>query len=185
VGSFASGGDISRLLAAYNLGMWTKGGSIDGTPTPDFESGAKGGMIDVHVSCSAPSAFSVDPNDKSTPWGKYVTYHPLIDHISPLDTRESIIPFDNGTILTGVDTIIYATGYNFSLPFAKSSDVPWSSSRLLDKTIGGGERRNGDKWEEGGIKGLGINGLDPLMLFLEGDRSVCFPVLRKSVKEGS
>lgn len=166
--------------------MWTKDGSIDGTPIPGFDSaGPIGGIIDVHVSCSAPSAFSVDPNDTSTPWGKYVTYHPLIDHIAPLDITDSIIHFDNGTTLQGVNTIIYASGYNFALPFAKSADLPWCNTPLFDKKIKEGERKNGEKWEEGGLKGSGVNGLDPLMLFLENDSSICFPVLRESESGGS
>lgn len=109
------------------------------------------------------------------PWGRYVTYHPIISRISA-----GIIEFEDGSTLEGVDSIIYATGYNFALPFAKVEDRPWCENAVFGGRIGDGEREGGDMWEEGGMKGLGVKGLDELMLFLEGDRSICFPVLRKS-----
>lgn len=183
VGSFASGGDISRLLAAYNLGMYTKtdnSANNGGTASHNGRSIiAPERQIDVHVSCSARSAFSVDTDDPDTPWGKYVTYHPLIDHISS-SGEDSIIHFEDETALEGVDTIIFATGYNFALPFAKGEDRPWCDSPLFDKRIEEGERELGHAWEKGGLKGLGVKGLDGLMLFMENDRSICFPVMRES-----
>lgn len=134
-------------------------------------------QIEVHVSCSAPSAFSVDPNDPNTPWGKYVTYHPMIEHVST-----STIHFEDETTLDDVDVVIYATGYNFALPFAKFEDRPWCDNPIFNGKIGSEERMGGDTWEEKGMKGLGVKGLDELMLFLEGDRSICFPVLREYLR---
>lgn len=213
VGSFASGGDISRLLAAYNIGMYTSEADHDdgGRPGSLVEPNKR---IDVHISCSAPSQYSVDPTDESTPWGKYVTYHPIISHISnglptpppsasstpsPMGTHDSntashrihpgilsgiaqssVVHFEDGSSLSDIDTIIFATGYNFAIPFAKSTDEPWTSTPLFSGRIRDGERAGGQKWEEGGVKGMGVEGLDELMLFLEGDRSLCFPVMRTS-----
>lgn len=80
-----------------------------------------------------------------------------------------------------IDTIIFATGYNNSLPFAKVTDEPWKSCRVLDGVISLEEReKGGDESEIGGQKGLHITGLDELLLFLKDDRTLSFPGLRKS-----
>jgi hypothetical protein len=77
--------------------------------------------------------------------------------------------------------IIFATGYNNSLPFAKATDEPWKSANVLDEVIREDEREGGDKWEIGGVKGLHMVGLDELLLFLKEDRSIAFPGLRTSL----
>lgn len=89
---------------------------------------------------------------------------------------------DDSETLQEVDVIIFATGYNFSLPFCKATDSPWDGARILDDQIRPGERDGGSESEVGGMKGLGVEGLDPLLLFLENDplRSIAFPVLRTS-----
>lgn len=76
-----------------------------------------------------------------------------------------------------MDTIIYATGYNFAYPFFKRADKPWDEVDLVDGVIRSGERKGGEEWEEGGVKGLGMKKLDELLLFLKGDRSIAFPAL--------
>jgi hypothetical protein len=82
-----------------------------------------------------------------------------------------------------VDTIIFATGYNFSLPFCKITDYPWSNAayRVLDEAIQPEERAGGKEEEAGGMKGLSMDKLDELMLFLRADigRSIAFPTLRE------
>jgi len=82
-----------------------------------------------------------------------------------------------------VDTIIFATGYNFSLPFCKITDYPWSDTKyqVLDEVIQEEERDGGRKGELGGMKGLSMDKLDEVMLFLEADegKSIAFPALRE------
>lgn len=179
VGSFASGSDIARQIASLNIGKYDP----HGRPlTPAAEEG-EGGFTRVYVSCSGGSpspGFANSPDDPTTPWMKYISYRPLISHI---DHQSGAIVFqDEGGTLDGIDTLLYATGYNFSLPFCKARDHPWDGIRILDETIGPGERTGGADSEEGGLKGLCMEGLDPLLLFLEDDRSrsIAFPTLRKS-----
>lgn len=164
VGSFASGSDLARQLASLNLDKYTPGG------TPLSTNGE--GFTKVYVSCSSPP----ETND---PWTPYITYLPLISHLSP----EGTIIFQDDQNLEGVDTIIFATGYNFSLPFCKITDHPWANStyRVLDEVIMPEERDGGKEDERGGMKGLSMVGLDELMLFLEADvgRSIAFPTLRE------
>lgn len=111
---------------------------------------------------------------------RYIDYRPLISHLEP---DGKIVFEDEGGELSEVDTIIYATGYNFSLPFCKVTDSPWRDMRILDGLIKDGERSGGSEREVGGMKGMGIEGLDPLLLFLENDeeRSIAFPTLRQSM----
>lgn len=178
VGSFASGSDIARQIASLNLGYYDPSGR---PLTPDPEETRR--FTRVYVSSSgAPSPmYSVTPDDPSTPWMKYIDYRPLISHVA----EDGVIHLqDKGGELSGVDTIIYATGYNFSLPFCKVTDAPWRDMRILDDRIRPGERDGGSEGEVGGMKGLGVEGLDPLLLFLENDqkRSIAFPVLRQSLR---
>jgi hypothetical protein len=122
---------------------------------------------------------------------------PLISHLEngeiifhPSSSESDTSSASNGTDGSGtkgrrltegeVDTIIFATGYNFALPFCKTSDSPWSSRPLLQDSITSEEREGGRKWEIGGMKGLTMQGMDPLLLFPEGDRSIAFPILRES-----
>jgi hypothetical protein len=132
------------------------------------------------VSCSSPP----ETNDLWTP---YITYLPLISHLSP----EGTIIFQDDQNLEGVDTIIFATGYNFSLPFCKITDHPWSDPtyQVLDGVIQPEERAGGKEEEAGGMKGLSMDKLDELMLFLRANvgRSIAFPTLRElssSLKSG-
>jgi hypothetical protein len=87
--------------------------------------------------------------------------------------------------LEDVDTIIFATGYNFSLPFCKNTDYPWSdpSYRVLDEVISLEEREGGREVDQGGIKGLCMDTdlLDGSMIFLRNDegRGIAFPTLRE------
>lgn len=168
-------------------------------------------MIDVHISSSGPTLHSPKANDPSQPCGKYITYRPIISSI-----RDDVVTFEDGTELKGVQTILFATGYNFALPFCKRTDAPWGAqgtseadglgngsengerpkvkarrtmgAGLLDGTIRpeewpekevGSHRDDGAPDEVGGIRGLQVNGLDPLMLFLEGDRTFALPALRE------
>lgn len=102
-----------------------------------------------------------------------------MSHIKPDGT---IVFQETEETLSGVDTIIFATGYNFNFPFCKTGDQPWDTTRMLDSQIHPGERDGGEESEVGGMKGLSVERLDPLLLFLENDtaRSIAFPVLRMS-----
>lgn len=110
----------------------------------------------------------------SGPWDEHITRVPLVDRV-----EGGKICFAGREPLEGVDTIIFATGYNFALPFCKRSDRPWCERMVLDTEIRDEERQGGEKRDVGGIKGLMQKDLDGLFLFLEGDRSIAFPVLRE------
>jgi hypothetical protein len=157
VGSFASGSDLARQLASMNIGKYEPNSSEEG-------------YTKVYVSCSTPP-------DTIDPWTPYITYLPLISHYQD----GKIILEDGQTVV--VDTVIFATGYNFCLPFCKITDRPWSDSkyRVLDEVIQAEEREVGREGEVGGMKGLSMDKLDEVMLFLQADegRSIAFPALRE------
>lgn len=165
VGSFASGSDLSRQIASLNLSKY----SPEGRPLSPDNQGY--GFTRVYVSSSGVSR--IVANDG--PWLRYTTHVPLIHHIDG-----GVVHFDAREPLEGVDTIIFATGYNFSLPFCKRRDRPWCERTVLDTEIGERERDGGETSEVEGIKGLAMRDLDELMLFLDGDRTISFPVLRES-----
>ncbi|KIR57530.1 hypothetical protein I312_101660 [Cryptococcus bacillisporus CA1280] len=189
VGSFASGGDISRLLASHNIGKYDPSGQpMTRSVTPDqkldnsssLKAATREGFIKVYVSSSGSTQHSASPDGPCAP---YIHNLPLISHLSlPSSAHpKGIIHFEDGQQLSGVDTIIYATGYNFAYPFFKREDKPWDEVGLVDGVIRNGERKGGEEWEEGGLKGLGMKKLDELLLFLEGDRSIAFPALSYQV----
>lgn len=157
VGSFASGSDLARQLASLNIGKYEPNSSEEG-------------YTKVYVSCSTPP-------DSIDPWTPYVTYLPLISHC-----QDGKLLLEDGKGVQ-VDTIIFATGYNFSLPFCKITDHPWSDPeyRVLDEVIQVEEREDGREREAGGMKGLSMDKLDEIMLFLEADegKSIAFPALRE------
>jgi hypothetical protein len=157
VGSFASGSDLARQLASLNIGKYE----------PDS---TEEGYTKVYVSCSTPP-------DSIDPWTPYITYLPLISYC-----QDGTMVLEDGQEVK-VDTIIFATGYNFSLPFCKITDYPWSDPRnqVLDEVIQPGEREGGREGEVSGMKGLSMDKLDEVMLFLQADegRSIAFPALRE------
>ncbi|WVF66927.1 hypothetical protein IAT40_001670 [Kwoniella sp. CBS 6097] len=180
VGSFASGGDISRLIASLNIDRY----SADGQP---LNGHSKEEFTRVWVSSSGSTAHSASQDG---PWAKFIRNVPLISHINPpsaehprglihfqppAESEEPVPP------LNAPEVIIYATGYNFLYPFFKATDAPWDKHKLVDGAVRKGEREKGDQWEVGGVKGQGMRGLDELMLFLEGDRTMAFPVLAYQV----
>lgn len=187
VGSFASGGDISRLLASHNIDKYDPSGQpLTRSLTPDqkidnsfsLKAATREGFIKVYVSSSGSTPHSASPDGPCAP---YIHNLPLISHLSSPSSAhpKGIIHFEDGQQLSGVDTIIYATGYNFAYPFFKREDKPWDEVGLVDGVIRNGERKGGEEWEVGGLKGLGMKKLDELLLFLEGDRSIAFPALCK------
>lgn len=157
------------------------------TPTPTQSQS----HTPVFVSSSGePNLFTAQHGDPQTPWVEHITYVPLISHLTPpTDSNPRGLvhfhPFPSATSATPeaieVDTIIFATGYNTSLPFFKASDEPWKCTKVLDGVIGAKERDGGDESEVGGMKGLTMKELDESLLFLkgDGDRSLAFPVLRE------
>ncbi|OCF34111.1 hypothetical protein I316_04059 [Kwoniella heveanensis BCC8398] len=185
VGSFASGGDISRLIASLNIDQFSPDGQpLNGHP--------KDGFTRVWVSSSGTTAHSASSDG---PWAKYIKNVPLISHFDPPSAEHprGLIHFQSPAAaesgsdsekvepLDAPEVIIYATGYNFLYPFFKATDAPWDKHKLVDGAVREGEREKGDQWEVGGVKGQGMRGLDDLMLFLEGDRTMAFPVLAYQV----
>ena len=184
VGSFASGSDVSRQLANLNVRSRTK---VDvesaASPLTPPEDDVQLHQTRVYQSSSpGPSSYAMPPGpgDPPQPWREYVMPVPLISHIDPPSKEhpKGLIHFQDGSEVDDVDTMIIATGYNFSLPFCRCSDPPWNTQPPLEGTI---ENNDGTANEgEGGIKGLAMQELDGLMLFLDGDRTISFPALRES-----
>lgn len=158
VGSFSSGSDISRLLGSLN---------IRGIPTKVYQSSTGIGN----------SSTADDPNE---PWRPYINKVPLIDRFEADGAKGRIyfksIPFIHEPI-DDVDVVIFATGYYNSLPFCKKKDEPWRSTRLLEEEIT--IKDGGDERDLGGMRGLHVEGLDEMLLFLADDRSLAFPGLRE------
>jgi len=174
VGAGNSGADIVRHLSSLNLGHYT----YQGEKTDDQED-----RPFTSVYQSVTGASKAGYNSGTEPWAPYIKTVATIDHFeSSSDERPRgaiHLKDDSKTILGDIDLIIFATGYNNSLPFAKANDGPWRSANVLDEVIREDEREGGDKWEIGGVKGLHMVGLDELLLFLKDDRSIAFPGLRK------
>ncbi|RXK41848.1 hypothetical protein M231_00847 [Tremella mesenterica] len=134
----------------------------------------------VYLSASSQTQYSNTPDQ---PWTPFIKFVPLIKSISPSTTNHTkgIINLQDDQQISDVDVIIFATGYYFSLPFCKTTDEPWISNGILKSYIDDGERENGWKDEIGGLKGLKMEGLDELLLFLKNDNSIAFPVLQYQI----
>ena len=178
VGSFASGSDLSRQLASLNIGLYTSTGEVMNGTKPSIP------FTKVYISTSGTVPPTSMPLDEPTPWREYITQVPIISHISPPSCSHprGLIHFNDKPPMEDVDTIIFATGYNFALPFCKATDRPWIDTPLLDGVITADERKEGMERDIGGMKGLGVKHLDELLLFLDNDRSIAFPTLRMSTK---
>ncbi|KAJ9093065.1 hypothetical protein QFC21_006558 [Naganishia friedmannii] len=144
-----------------------------------------------------------EEEDGKRPWLRLIEQRPLIDRIetpgsTPTTTTpsspststtpapaagrksSSIIHFNDGSTLTDIDVIIFATGYLYYYPFLKRADYPWNrqSETVLDGVVGevdvlaGGDAEGGK--DMGGLQGLGMRQMDELMLFLKNDRSIAF-----------
>jgi hypothetical protein len=146
------------------------------------------------------SGLAADTEDDARPWLRLIQQRPLIDRIDtpaaslPLSTvskaeeasssSSSVIHFKDGSTLTDIDVVIFATGYLYYYPFFKQSDAPWNREecRILDAVVEGADvLGDGGKGggEIGGLQGLGMRHMDELMLFLQNDRSMAFIGLRK------
>ncbi|KAG7548997.1 hypothetical protein FFLO_03110 [Filobasidium floriforme] len=179
VGSFASGSDVARELASVQI------------PTQDLPESMQLARKRNHLSHpDVPAEGKVEvfqsssmlPNDRSPygkkeeegrPWTKYIQHRPLIEKI-----EGGVIHFKDGSTLEDIDVIIFATGFYYQLPFAKSEDAPWNEKRVCEETVGDVDvldEVNG--WEKGGIQGLAIKELDEIKLFLRGDRTCAFIAL--------
>ena len=179
VGSFASGSDLSRQLASLDL-------DTDPTalPTPIATPPLDGqpssvrseGYTKVYVSASTPSPLYASSGE---PWNAHIHAVPLISSFSApsASSPKGSIHFADHDPIDDVDVVIFATGYNFALPFCKTTDRPWSERHVLDGEIVAEERTDGWSGEAGGLKGLAMKGLDEIMLFLYGDRTIAFPAL--------
>lgn len=64
-----------------------------------------------------------------------MTVLPQLDHVDP----SGALHFLDGTVLANgaVDALIYATGYNYSVPFALPTDAPWNANPLVRPREGG------------------------------------------------
>jgi lysine/ornithine N-monooxygenase len=178
VGAGNSGADIVRHLSSLNLGHYT----YQGEKTDD--------QVDrpyTTVYQSVTGASRAGYNSGTEPWTPYIRTVPTIHHIEgPSEGRlNGTIHLQDESKLEDIDLIIFATGYNNSLPFAKATDQPWASANVLDEVIREDERAGGDKWEIGGVKGLHMVGLDELLLFLKDDRTIAFPGLRTFIQAHS
>lgn len=142
VGSFASGSDLARLIASANLDPETSHHRTN-----------------VYVSSEGDTSYATRDGE----WAKYVTDVPLIDRIDG-----TMVHLQDGKSIDDVDTIIFATGYYYALPFCHKADAPWSDCPVLDGVD-----------SHGGLRGMYMSHLDPLLLFLKTDTSIAFPVLRE------
>ncbi|KAL7419479.1 monooxygenase [Cryptotrichosporon argae] len=169
VGGYASAGDIARQLASLNIGHYEPTGvRVSDSPLP---------FTRIYQSMSgAPNAQSTD--DDTEAWKAYVYVLPLVDRFDGDVFHFQNDPFTHEPV-GGFDVVIFATGYNNSLPFCRRADAPWASRSVLAETIRLEERAGGDEWEVGGTKGLLMQGMDELLLFLAGDRTIAFPGLRE------
>jgi hypothetical protein len=178
VGSYASGSDLSRQIASLNLDDTTSSSSSTRRP-----------YTTVYVSSSgAPNSHNDQGKYPPQPWTEYITHIPLISHYVPPSSTHphGLIHFQapegqaaHEPLEAEIDIIIFATGYNFALPFCKATDAPWNKMKILDGTIHQVERAGGREGDVGGMKGLGVDSLDELLLFLKDDQSIAFPVLRE------
>ncbi len=116
-------------------------------------------------------------------WRQYVEQYGLVERIEKAATNNgevasSTIVFKDGSILTGIDVIIFATGYEYCFPFFKADDHPWSDPdiRPVDDQVGPVEAvpmaSGSEAKETKGLRGLGMRHLDELMMFLQEDRSM-------------
>jgi hypothetical protein len=181
VGSFASGSDVARELASVQI------------PTADLPESMQLARKRNHLSHpDVPAEGKVEvfqsssmlPNDmspygkkeeKGQPWTRFIQHRPLIEKI-----EGGVIHFKDGSTLEDIDVIIFATGFYYQLPFAKSEDAPWNEKRVCEETVGDVDvldEVNG--WEKGGIQGLAIKELDEIKLFLKGDRTCALIALRE------
>ena len=151
VGSFASGSDLSRQIASLNLNP-----SLPRTK--------------VYVSSSGDTSYA----GREGGWAEYIEDVPLITGFE----GEEIV-FENGRRVRGVDEVIFATGYWYSLPFCRAPDKPWNGVRVLSDNVGGEKSGEKEGGRRSGIKGFHMDNLDPLQLFLKNDRSIAFPTLRE------
>lgn len=187
VGSFASGSDVSRLIAQLNVGHYDAAGAA-------LHDGEKLPFTPVYQSSSGVPNINNGLQDGSEPWKPFVENVPLIERVEGPSASfpkgrvwfyEEGAETDNGIArgshapLDDVDVIIFATGYYNALPFIKGADAPWSELRPLEDEITKEERAGGAEWEIGGLRGWAVRGLDPLLLFLENDRTIIFNVLRE------
>lgn len=176
VGSFNSGSDIARLIGGLNINQY------DSTGTPLHpDAPPKLAFARVYQSSTGmPNSSTADDPDE--PWRPYITQFPLIDHFDPPSRShpKGRVQFQDGASVDDVDVVVFATGYSNSLPFCKVTDEPWRSMRPLDEVIQSEEREGGDEWEVGGLRGLKMRGLDELLIFPEGDRSLAYIGLGES-----
>ena len=145
VGSFASGGDIARLMAVWNMNK-----------------------------------------SRASPWNDHAPPPAGVRDASAISSSK--ISFADGSCLEDVDAILFATGYVFALPFCKRSDAPWRDDvkdhqEILSGVLGEEEKGELGQWETGGLKGQGMRteGMDELLMFRRGDRSLVFPGLGTSL----
>lgn len=112
-------------------------------------------------------------------WRQFVELHGMIERI-----EGNLTIFKDGSELTGIDTIIFATGYEYFFPFFKVDDEPWlrEERRLVTDVVGDVESVRPEV-DKGGLRGLGMKHLDELMMFLQGDRSMALLGLGESAKE--
>jgi len=114
----------------------------------------------VYVSSSGDTSYAGREGD----WAKWIEDVPIITRI---EGGEIVVEGDRR--VTGVDVVIFATGYWYALPFCQAADAPWRDIPVLSDTD-----------DNGSLKGFHMDELDASQLFLKADRSIAFPTLRES-----
>jgi len=124
-------------------------------------------LTKVYVSSSGDTSYAGREGD----WAKYIEDVPLITSIKGNEiVVQGAAEGEEEKRLSGVDVVIFATGYWYALPFCHVGDQPWNEVRVLSDV---------KNKEEGGIRGFHMDNLDSLQLFLANDRSIAFPTLRE------
>lgn len=183
VGAYASGSDVARELASNDLpsdvlpeSMQQARSRLQHAHPEDFPDPSP--RTTVYQSSSMKpndlTSHSLDPNK---PWTSLIEHKVLVEKIETRQGNPSTIHFKDGTTLTDIDLIIFATGYLYYFPFCKSGDAPWNKNKIVDdviKPLDLPSIKGRNEWQVDGIQGLGMRGLDELMLFLKNDRTCAF-----------
>lgn len=170
VGNSASGYDITRELATAIHERRKR----NETPSE---------LPQIMQSARSPSALGIAFDSPDAPdWAQEIRVFPPIGKI-----EGKKIYFEDGTALTNIDTIIFATGYYFSFPFLHSSDAPWNSHPIIRRpTISSRLDSDSDRDRRSTTSqtpvngGLRLHNLDDRCLFYLPDPTavfLCLPYL--------
>ncbi|KAJ8295454.1 Thiol-specific monooxygenase [Rhodotorula toruloides] len=154
VGNSASGYDITRELASS---IHTRRQSSPSGPLPK-----------IYQSARSPPQLGIPWDAPDAPeYSKEVRTKPPIRRV---EGRR--IEFEDGSVVEDVDTIIFATGYFFSLPFLSPSDAPFSSHPLTyAPPLPSSPALHGPPSAKGGLR---VHNLDERLTFYLKDPTLAF-----------